>query len=38
MTIELGNTVSPLDRKSSWLTAMSIVDAVRSRNATLKVG
>jgi aspartate dehydrogenase len=38
MTIELANTVSPLDRKSSWLTAMSIVDAVRGRNATLRVG
>lgn len=38
MTVELANTVSPLDRKSSWLTAMSIVDAVRGRTATLKVG
>lgn len=38
MTVELANTVSPVDGKSSWLTAMSIVDAVRSRNATLKVG
>ena len=38
MAIELANTVSPLDRKSSWLTAMSIVDAVRRRNATLQIG
>lgn len=38
MAIELANTVSPLDRKSSWLTAMSIVDAVRRRNTPLKVG
>ncbi len=38
MTIELANTVSPQDGKSSWLTAMSIVDAVRRRNATLKIG
>jgi len=38
MTIELANTVSPLDGKSSWLTAMSIVDAVCRRNATLRIG
>lgn len=38
MAIELANTVSPLDGKSSWLTAMSIVDAVRRQNATLSVG
>jgi len=38
LTIELANTVSPLDGKSSWLTAMSIVEAVRRRNATLKIG
>lgn len=38
MTIELANTVSPLDEKSSWLTAMSIVDAVRRRKTTLQIG
>lgn len=38
MAIELANTVSPMDGKSSWLTAMSIVDAVRRRNATLQIG
>ncbi len=38
MSIELANTVSPLDGKSSWLTAMSIVDAVRRRNETLQIG
>ena len=38
MAIELANTVSPVDGKSSWLTAMSIVEAVRNRHASLKVG
>ena len=38
MSIELANTVSPLDGKSSWLTAMSIVDVVRSRHTPLKIG
>ncbi len=38
MTIKLANTVSPLDGKASWLTAMSIVDAVRDRNASLLIG
>ncbi len=36
MTVELANTVSPADKKSSWLTAMSIVQAVRNRYAVLR--
>lgn len=37
LRLDLANNVSPLDGKASWLTAMSIVRAVRNRYATLRV-
>jgi aspartate dehydrogenase len=37
LTIDLANNVAPSDGKSSLLTAMSIVQAVRNRSASLRV-
>jgi aspartate dehydrogenase len=36
MRIELANTVSPVDKKSSWLTAMSIVQSIRNRQSAIR--
>jgi len=36
MAIELANTVTPVDNVASWLTAMSIAQAVRNRCAVLR--
>ena len=37
LAIDLANTMAPVNGKASWLTAMSIVRAVRNRRATLRL-
>jgi aspartate dehydrogenase len=36
MTIELANTVTPVDNTASWLTSCSIVQSVKNRRAILR--
>lgn len=37
LAIDLANTMAPVNGKASWLTAMSIVQAVRNRRTTLRL-